>query len=1032
MKTSTRKRLWIAAVLVALYTIVGFFVLPPIVRSQLEKRASAELGRRVTVEKVHLNPFTLAVTLDGLSVREPDGKTPFVGWRRLYVNFGALGSLWGEWVLSEIALDGFSGRVAIDQHGAFNFGDILAKLQSRPQSPTAEQPGRPIHVAQLRVTEARLEFTDGSRSRPFATTFGPVTFALSGFRTVSRQGAPYAFEAITESGEKFAWSGALQAEPLRSAGDFSVQNIQLPKYSPYYADRMQADVLDGKLSLTGRYAIDLTPGARVLTLSEGSVQLRGFRVRQRGTDTDTVELPTLDVTGIQADAVAQKAAVGSVKLADGHVRIRREKDGALNLLAMLQPPAIAARGGIPPAAAPANPAGAPALPDVNVGEVAVRNLQIDVTDVAAARPAQLSLAHAQLALQNVTLKEGATFPVQLAFDWAPRGTVRLDGAIGLRPLKATLKSEVAAVEILPLSPYLEQFMNARITQGAVNASLAVEASLPAGQPPLATVSGTFSLDEFGLVDGVHNQDLAGFTSLALHGIQVSTSPALNVAVEAIDLRQPHASVVVNADKTLNLALVTATAKPASAVPPTPAAPSSGPAAPPPVIAIGKITILDAEARFTDRSVEPNVGLSVTKFGGTITGLSSTNPAKADVDLKAAVDGSGPVAITGKLDPLGATPSVNLVVDVKNVDLVPLSPYTGKYAGYELARGKLLADLKLGIDGKKLNSSNVVTLHQFTFGQAVQSPDATHLPVRLGVALLKDLNGNIDINLPVQGSLDDPSFHIAGMVWQVVLNLLTKAAVSPFSLLGAAFGGGGEELGYQEFAPGSAVLQPSERPKLDTMVKALTNRPGLSVDLEGCYDPAADTYALKRVKFQDSVRRAIWEKHHLADPNTPPPDQLTIAPEETAAMIKELYDAKFPAGTQFAGPASSAPKVTAAPLPPPPKGFFRRAAALVTLKHLRQKRAAERDARRIAAEEQKVSAAAAAMPELPIEEMTSRLADAQAVDANDLRGLAQARAQAVRDYFATNGKIAGDRLFLAKPETDPAKASKGPRVFLHLQ
>lgn len=1032
MKSSTRKRLWIAAALVVLYTIVGFFVLPPIVRSQLEKRASAELGRRVTVERVRLNPYALSLTLEGLTVFEPDGKTRFVGWRRLYVNFGAIGSIWGEWVLSEIALDGFSGHVGIDQRGAFNFADVLAKLSASAKPPASDGPARPVRIAGLRVTEARFEFTDASRAQPFSSTFGPVTFALSGFRTVSRQGAPYAFEAVSESGEKFTWSGALQAQPLRSTGDFSLQQIQLPKYAPYYADRMQADVLGGNLSVSGRYNIDLTPGARVLTLAEGAVQLRNLRVRARGADTDALELPLFDVTGIQADGVAQKGSVGSVKLADGHLRVRREKDGTLNVLAMLQPPPAPVQApGAANAPAPGAAPTPPTLPDLLVGNLSVANFHIEVTDLAAARPAQLALSNAQVSLQNITLKEGATFPLQLAFDWAPHGTVRLDGAVGLRPLKAALKAEVAGFEILPLSPYLEQFANARITQGAVNASLSVEADLPGAQPPAATVTGTFSLDQFGLVDGVHNQDLAGVSTLALRGISVSTSPALKVAVEAIDVREPRASVIVNPDKTLNLALVAATAKPAAPAPTAPPSETSA-AQPAPSIEIGKITILDGEGRFTDRSVEPNVSVAINQFGGTITGLSSTNPAKADVDLKAAVEGSGPVAITGKLDPLGATPSVNLQVDVKNVDLVPLSPYTGKYAGYELARGKLLVDVKLALDGKKLDATNVVTLNQFTFGNSVASPDATKLPVRLGVALLKDINGNIVIDLPVQGSLDDPSFRVGRVVMRVVVNLLTKAAVSPFSLLGAAFGGGGDELGFQEFAPGSSVLQVGERPKLETMVKALTNRPGLSVDLEGCYDPAADTYALKRVKFQERVRRTIWEQRHLADPNIPPPDQLTIAPEETGTMIKQLYDATFPPGTEFGAPVAAAPKVTAAPPPPPPKGLFRRAAAIVTFQHLRQKRAAERDAKRVAADEQKVSAAAVAMPELPIEEMTSRLADAQPVDANDLRALAQARAHAVRDYFATTGKIAADRLFLAKPETDPAKAAKGPRVFLHLQ
>ncbi len=140
-----------------------------------------------------------------------------------------------------------------------------------------------------------------------------------------------------------------------------------------------------------------------------------------------------------------------------------------------------------------------------------------------------------------------------------------------------------------------------------------------------------------------------------------------------------------------------------------------------------------------------------------------------------------------------------------MDLLPLSPYSGKFAGYELARGKLELDLKYHLEGKKIDASNVVTLNQFTFGDPVNSPDATKLPVRLGVALLKDTDGNIVIDA-------DPGHHgmtriFCTAAWCcVIVNLLTKAAISPFSLL-AAFGGGGDELGYQEFAPGSAAIQP---------------------------------------------------------------------------------------------------------------------------------------------------------------------------------------------------------------------------------
>lgn len=1029
---SVRRRGLIALALLVIFTLTGFFVLPPIVRAQAEQRLSAELGRRVTVGKVRLNPYALSVTVENFAIQEPDGKTLFLGWRRLYVNFDALSSLRGEWVVSEVALDGFEAHGAINPDRSLNVSDLLAKFVPASPATPATAPARPVRVGQLRVVDAKILVADRSRAQPFATTIGPLTFDLTGFRTVSERGAPYRFEAVTEAGEKLAWSGTLRAEPFHSAGELVVENIVLAKYAPYYADQIRADVADGRLSVRGRYLLDLTEGHRVMTLQDGMVQLRSFALRERGKEQNVVELPALDIAGIQADALTQKASIRSVALTGGKARVRREKDGSINLLAMLQPPpAVAA------APAPVSPATAPAKPpEVTVGELVLKDFTVEVADLAAPRPAQLALNTLQVSLKNISLAEGAQMPLELSFGWAPQGTVRLAGNVGLTPVKADLKIDVAGLEILPLSPYLETFANARLTQGAVTASLSTQVALPADKPLAATVAGDITVEKLGLVDGARNEELAGFGALTLRGLRARTTPEIGLALDEISLAGPYARVVVNADQSINLLAVVKT--PAAPAPVAATSAATQPAAPPPpaplpAIEIGKITLSDGDFRFTDRSIAPGVSMAVGQFGGTITGLSATNPAKADVDLKAMVDGAGPVAITGKLDPLGATKSVDLKVDFKNVDLQPLSPYSGKFAGYELARGKLAVDVKLLVDGKKIDATNVITLNQFTFGQPVKSADATGLPVRLGVALLKDIDGKIVIDVPIQGSTDDPNLKIGRVVLRVVVNLLTKAAVSPFALIGSAFGGGGDELAFQEFAPGSAEIQATELKKLQTMTQALTNRPGLSLGLEGGYDTAADAYALKRVKLADQVRRAIWETKHLADPNIPPPAQLAITPEENAAAIKKLFDEKFPPGTQFGTPLPTAPAVVA--LPPPPAGFFKRVVRAITFQAKREQREAQQANARLAAEHTQAVTAARATG-LPVEEMTGRLAEATTVDDNDLRALAQARAQQVRDYFTGAGKIPVERLFLATPTTaavtDAAKAGKGPRVFLQLQ
>ncbi len=1014
--------LWIAGTLLILFSITGFFILPPILKAQLVKRLSAELGRPLELETVRVNPYALSVTLDNLEVGEKDGGSVFFGWHRLHVKFDALSSLFGDWVLGGIALDGFHAHVVINQDGTFNFSDLLAKLGAPPAPSAAAAPAgapRPIRIASLKVTDARIEFADNSRDKPFRTVVGPLSFALTEFHTAGDRRAPYHIEAVTESGERFAWTGTLSADPLSSAGEFSIENIDLPKYAPYIDRASNADITSGRLTMRGRYEARLDSRNRVLKLADGGLSLRDLRVARRGSSRAVVELAALEVSGVNGDGVALKAEAGRMALSGGHLAVRREKDGTINLLALL-PSSGAPAGGVPAAAVPS----APPI-DLKVGEFVLKDFKIDITDLAAPRPVRLGLSDLQCSMKNLTLAEGASMPLQLSLNWAPQGTVKIEGSVSIRPaLKAGLKTEVSGLAILPLSPYLEQFANARITEGAVSTSNQVQFAMEGGQPA-ATFEGDMRVDKFGLVDGARLEDLAGFSSLTLRGLRISTAPQLDISLSGVAVAVPYARVVVNKDQSLNLAVV------AKQSAPTPEKAKAGAAVPLPRIEIANVTITDGDFSFADRSVEPEVKMAVNQFGGTIAGLSSRSLGRADVDLKAMVDGVGPVAIAGKLDPLSENKFVDLNVDVKSVDLLPLSPYSGKFAGYELSRGKLFLAIKARVADRKVEMANVVKLDQFTFGAATNSAEATHLPVRLGVALLKDLDGRIVIDVPVEGSLDDPEFSIGKVVWRVIGNLLTKAAVSPFSLVGSMFGGGGEELSYQEFAPGAMVPLPAEEPKLEVLAKAMTQRPGLNLDIEGSFDSAADTYALKQQKLADLILRRIGEARRTADPDIAPPEQLAITPEECGAMLKKLFDEKFPPGTEFGTPLPRPPAVTPPPAKPAP-GLIKRVVKTITFQSARDRRAAE-EAQAKAAEGFKDATAAAIAGGLPPDVMTARLADTMEVTDDDLRALAMARAAQIRDYMVATGKIAQERLFLAKMSpAAPASQNKGPRVFFELQ
>jgi len=216
------------------------------------------------------------------------------------------------------------------------------------------------------------------------------------------------------------------------------------------------------------------------------------------------------------------------------------------------------------------------------------------------------------------------------------------------------------------------------------------------------------------------------------------------------------------------------------------------AAPPPPIAIAKITLQGGNVNFTDLFIKPNYSANLTEIGGSVTGLSSQPDTTADVDIRGRFAKTAPVEIKGKINPLAQKTFLDIKANVRDIELGPFSPYSGKYVGYAIEKGKMSFDVQYKIEDRKLSASNRLTLDQLTFGEKVDSPQATKLPVQFAVSLLKDRNGVIDVNLPISGSLDDPKFSVGGIVLQIIFNLIEKAVMSPFDLIGSLVGGGGAD------------------------------------------------------------------------------------------------------------------------------------------------------------------------------------------------------------------------------------------------
>jgi hypothetical protein len=271
---------------------------------------------------------------------------------------------------------------------------------------------------------------------------------------------------------------------------------------------------------------------------------------------------------------------------------------------------------------------------------------------------------------------------------------------------------------------------------------------------------------------------------------------------------------------------------------------------PPEVRIGRITLARGNVNFSDFFVRPNYSANLTGIAGSIGSL--TAQTAGEVELRGRIDNTAPIEIRGRINPLAADLFADIEASARDIELPPLSPYSAKYAGYGIDKGKLSMEVRYRIEDRRLNAENRVLLDQLTFGDKVDSPTATRLPVLLAVALLKDRNGVIDINLPVAGSIDDPQFSVGALVLRVIVNLITRAVTAPFALIGA-LAGGGEELAYVEFGPGSATIDAAAQTKLASLAKALNDRPALKLEIAGRVDPERDREGLRRSAVDRQVR-----------------------------------------------------------------------------------------------------------------------------------------------------------------------------------
>lgn len=658
-------------------------------------------------------------------------------------------------------------------------------------------------------------------------------------------------------------------------------------------------------ALAAGFAAELGLGGDTVhtTVRDIAIHVSRVAAAEAGAAEALISFDGVAFEGGNFDLVQRSLTAQQLKFTGGASRIVRDKNGSLRIVDIVEVFSAADRGKLP---ADAKKAGTP-VPDKNqpwriaLDALDVEGARLSLADHGLGQVVAYDIENLRVSLKN--LRNDGKTPVK--FEAALRvkqgGAAKVAGEASQDGSRLAARASLERIDLKPLQPVIASRTKLSLASGEVSASMQLDYRARKAAPELR-VAGSASLDNLLLNEAGNTERLLAWKSLAASGLNLSLAPD-RLTMDEVLIAGLGAKVVISKDRSFNLAAAFAPpgsaatgaktqepfAKPAPAASadqkarePAPAAAADAEPAFP--VVVDRIRMEKGVVDFADLSLVLPFGAKVHELDGVISGVSTDRASRTTVQLEGRVDEYGLARVQGALSPFNPKAFTDISVIFRNVDMPPLTAYSATFAGRRIASGKLALDLRYKIENSELAGDNRVVLEKFTLGERVESPNALNLPLDLAIAVLTDSDGKIDLAMPVRGNVDNPEFSYGHLVWQAIVNVITRIVTAPFRALGALFGGGsGENFDNIAFDPGRATLLPPEQEKLKQVAAALGKRPQLKLAVQGSHG-IKDRQALQ----QRNLQLAVADKLGRKSPPGQEPGTVNVSDAKTQRALEQIF------------------------------------------------------------------------------------------------------------------------------------------------
>jgi len=872
------------AILISIYAIIGFSILPAVLSSKIPSLAQEQLQRRVSVKQIKFNPFSIELSVDGLQIDEQDSSA-FVKFDRFYLNLAVLDSISKlSLKIDQISLQTPYVSVIRDKNANFNFSDLIpTKEQKEPENKESSDEIFPVTIRQLSISEGKISWTDNIKSQSHHEDIYPLNLEIKNFTTIVDKQSDLGFSLKFASGGHLDWRGNIKLNPLESKGHIELNNLDFHRvWELFLEDSVNFNILKGTELIKADYQFSSTKKSTQLLINNADVSLIDFQLAEKGRKDSLINLPNFTISGIAVDLLRQSIEVNKISSKDASFKAWLNSDGTINYQSLFSTNTDTTPNNTP---APVDNSNAKPW-NVLVKQFDLNNFAFNFIDKTFSPAIPINLSSINISSTQFSTKKGASLPFKLAFDFNNTGHLAINGNAVLEPLESNLALDISNIELKDFQRYVSQFAKLDIISGLFNLNANISLQQKNEQPLAVTFKGNSHIDKFATRDQILNKDFVKWKKLTLNEIDIDVAENKYV-INAIKLEQPYARVIIKKDKTNNISdIVIDSSKEEKLATNEKSAEKNLQ----PIFKINRFVMSDGISDFSDKSLILPFSAHINHLKGSVKGISSNKNANIKIDLDGRIANYAPVTIKGSIIPTKG--NSDFKVAFNSMPLPLITPYMVEFAGRKIEKGNVTLKFQYKIRNNKLNASNSLLIDQLLLGEKVDNPKAISLPLDLAIALLQDNDGKIALNVPIVGDLDNPKFSVAGIVFDSLVNVLTKIISSPFNAIASLFSSD-KDISKITFSAGKAELDEEQLKKLDELSNALTKRPALNLEIEGTSFSAKDWPLMQTMALDKQILELRIDELTEEKSKKELPKKLAHTDKEYQRLLANLFIQKFP-------------------------------------------------------------------------------------------------------------------------------------------